>query len=84
MREGRSGGGISYGYALVPGDVGARSINEAQAEVVRRIFGAYAGGAVRGPSPACSIGKASPAHTVANGVTRPYAVPCCGVRSLEQ
>ena len=47
VREGRSGGGISYGYALVAGDVGARRIHEAEAEVTRRIFSDYAGG--RGP-----------------------------------
>jgi DNA invertase Pin-like site-specific DNA recombinase len=44
VRDGRSGGGISYGYALVPGDVGARAINAAEAEVVRRIFRDYAAG----------------------------------------
>jgi DNA invertase Pin-like site-specific DNA recombinase len=41
VREGRSGGGISYGYALVAGDVGARRINPAEADVVRRIFRDY-------------------------------------------
>ena len=44
VREGRSGGGISYGYAVVPGDVGTRRVVEAEAEVVRRIFRDYAGG----------------------------------------
>ena len=42
VREGRSGGGICYGYDLVPGDVGARRINAAEAAVVRRIFHDYA------------------------------------------
>lgn len=44
MREGRSGGGICYGYDLVPGDVGARRIDPAEADVVRRIFRDYAAG----------------------------------------
>ena len=44
VREGRSGGGISYGYALVAGDVGARKVHDAEAEVVRRIFSDYAAG----------------------------------------
>ena len=44
VRDGRSGGGISYGYTVVHGDVGARLINAAEAEVVRRIFRDYAAG----------------------------------------
>jgi len=42
IREGRSGGGISYAYDLVPGEIGARRINAAEAVIVRRIFGDYA------------------------------------------
>jgi site-specific DNA recombinase len=51
VRQGRSGGGLSYGYDVVRehdvrGDpvYGARRINEAEAAVVRRIFKAFAGG----------------------------------------
>ena len=44
VRDGRSGGGISYGYTVVQGDVGARLINAAEAEVVRRVFREYAAG----------------------------------------
>jgi len=41
VRAGKSGGGRCYGYALVPGDIGARTIVEAEAETVRRIFRLY-------------------------------------------
>lgn len=41
---GQSGGGNSYGYALVPGQVGARVIDDSQAAIVRRIFAEYAAG----------------------------------------
>ncbi len=48
---GRSGGGLTYGYDVVRAprgdgsvDVGGRSINEAEASVVRRIFESYATG----------------------------------------
>jgi site-specific DNA recombinase len=44
VRGGMSGGGICYGYDLVPGQTGARRINEAEAEVVVRIFEEYATG----------------------------------------
>ena len=43
-REGRSPGGLAYGYEPVPGDIGARRIVEAEAEVVRRIFDEYRSG----------------------------------------
>ena len=46
-RAGRVPGGIAYGYAVAPGDdsgAGARSIDEAEAAVVRRIFRDYAAG----------------------------------------
>ncbi len=51
VEAGRSGGGLTYGYAVVRTqrpdgtfDVGGRRINEAEAAVVRRIFEAYAAG----------------------------------------
>lgn len=44
VRAGRSGGGICFGYSLVPGDIGARHVNEAEANVIRRIFEEFAGG----------------------------------------
>jgi site-specific DNA recombinase len=44
VRAGMSGGGICYGYDLIPGQTGARKINEAEAGVVVRIFEAYAAG----------------------------------------
>ena len=47
VRSGMSGGGISYGYDLVPGKPGARKINHAQASIVVRIFEEYAAGRSR-------------------------------------
>jgi site-specific DNA recombinase len=44
VRSGMSGGGLCYGYDLVPGQTGARRIDQAEAAVVRRIFEAYAAG----------------------------------------
>jgi site-specific DNA recombinase len=44
VRSGMSGGGLCYGYDLVPGQTGARRIDEAEAGIVRRIFEAYAAG----------------------------------------
>jgi site-specific DNA recombinase len=51
VREGRSGGGLCYGYDVVPeigADgkpvAGARRINEAEAAVVQRIFADFAAG----------------------------------------
>jgi site-specific DNA recombinase len=44
VRSGMSGGGICYGYDLVPGQTGARRINEAESPVVIRIFEEYAAG----------------------------------------
>ena len=51
VREGRSGGGLCYGYNVVRqfdgrGEPvhGGRTINEAEAIIVRRIFGAFASG----------------------------------------
>jgi len=52
VRQGRSGGGVSYGYRIVRGPIdrhgeferGLREIDPTQAEVVRRIFRDYAAG----------------------------------------
>ena len=45
VRQGRSGGGLCYGYDVVPGDErGERKVNPAEAAVVRRIFRDYAAG----------------------------------------
>src|SRR4051794_31702765 len=44
VRAGRSGGGICYGYDLVPGEPGARRVNQAEAATIRRIFRDYAAG----------------------------------------
>jgi site-specific DNA recombinase len=44
VRSGMSGGGICYGYELIPGQTGARKINETEAAVVVRIFEEYAAG----------------------------------------
>jgi len=44
VRSGMSGGGLCYGYDLVPGQTGARGIDQAEAAIVRRIFEAYAAG----------------------------------------
>src|SRR5882724_2696605 len=43
-REGRIAGDTSYGYDLVPGKPGERTINDQEAAVVRRIFTEYANG----------------------------------------
>ena len=43
-KDGRSPGGLAYGYEPVPGDTGGRRIIEAEAEVVRRIFAEYLAG----------------------------------------
>ena len=39
-----SAGGICYGYDLIPGQTGARKINQVEAAVVVRIFEEYAAG----------------------------------------
>ena len=44
VADGRSAGGVCYGYDLVLGRPGERTINEEQASVVRRIFRMYLGG----------------------------------------
>ena len=42
--QGLSGGGVCYGYDLVPGETGVRRINAAEAKVVHTIFRNYAAG----------------------------------------
>jgi site-specific DNA recombinase len=53
VSEGRAGGGLTYGYDVLPADIvagarkprrGGRAINEEQATVVRRIFAEYVAG----------------------------------------
>ncbi|QGM99858.1 recombinase family protein [Methylocystis parvus] len=44
IREGRHAGGRAYGYCPVPGRRGELEIVEEEAEIVRRIFAAYAAG----------------------------------------
>ncbi|MDY6960286.1 MAG: recombinase family protein [Pseudomonadota bacterium] len=43
-RDGLVAGGLAYGYAPVPGKPGERTIVEAEAEIVRRIFREFAAG----------------------------------------
>jgi site-specific DNA recombinase len=42
--QGLSGGGLCYGYDVIPGETGVRRINESEAKVVRAIFRDYAAG----------------------------------------
>jgi site-specific DNA recombinase len=42
--QGLPGGGICYGYDLVPGETGTRRINASEANVVKRIFRDYSAG----------------------------------------
>lgn len=44
VHAGATAGGRSYGYDLVPGQTGQLVINDAEADVVRQIFDAYAAG----------------------------------------
>jgi site-specific DNA recombinase len=44
VRSGMSGGGICYGYDLVPGQPGALRLNQAEAAIVLRILEEYAAG----------------------------------------
>ena len=44
IRSGKRAGGMAYGYRPVPGQPGQSTIHEAEAEIVRRIFRAYATG----------------------------------------
>ncbi len=67
MREGRSGGGLCYGFRVVRGPVGRdgeperglREIDPVQASVVQRIFREFAGGHSRSPSHASSTRRGS-------------------------
>jgi site-specific DNA recombinase len=45
IRDGRAAGGLTYGYRPVAGRPGERDIVAHEADVVRRIFALYAGGA---------------------------------------
>lgn len=45
VRDGQVQAGLAYGYAAVPGQSGARTIVEAEAAIVRRIFAEFADGA---------------------------------------
>ncbi len=42
--QGLSGGGLCYGYDVLPGETGVRRINESEARIVRTIFRDYAAG----------------------------------------
>lgn len=42
--QGLNAGGLTFGYAPVPGDKGKRQIVECEAEIVRRIFAEYVAG----------------------------------------
>jgi hypothetical protein len=44
VREGRRAGGLPYGYAPVPGRPGELTIEDAQADIVRRIFDEFLAG----------------------------------------
>lgn len=44
VRQGLAGGGLTYGYAPVPGALGRRQIVAEEADVVRRIFADYVAG----------------------------------------
>ena len=44
VREGLAGGGLTYGYAPVAGERGKRTIVEAEAAIVQRIFAEYVAG----------------------------------------
>jgi site-specific DNA recombinase len=42
--QGLSGGGVCYGYDLVPGETGSRRVNASEARVVKDVFRDYAAG----------------------------------------
>ncbi|MGX1168485.1 site-specific DNA recombinase [Bradyrhizobium sp. USDA 372] len=44
VKQGLAGGGLTYGYAAVPGRSGERVVVEAEAQVIRRIFQEYVDG----------------------------------------
>ncbi len=45
VKRGLAGGGLTYGYAPVPGEPGKRVIVETEAAIVRRVMAEYLGGA---------------------------------------
>ena len=71
--QGLSGGGICYGYDLVPGETGVRRINESEAKVIRAIFRDFAAGQAPVRSPKSSIRRGSLARPAGLGGTRPFA-----------
>jgi len=78
VREGRSGGGLCYGYDVVRehdtrGELvhGGRQVIEAEAEIVRRIFNQFAGGKSPAGSPSTSTRPEFPARRVPSGDRRP-------------
>ncbi|WP_440265173.1 recombinase family protein [Bradyrhizobium ottawaense] len=44
VKQGLAGGGLTYGYAAIPGRSGERVVVEAEAQVIRRIFQEYVDG----------------------------------------
>ena len=78
VEQGKSGGGLCYGYDVVKrtdakGEPirGERKINEAEAEIVRRIFREFTAASVPAPWRAGSTTKASPARPGRSGPTPP-------------
>lgn len=61
--QGLNAGGLTYGYAAVPGDPGRREIVETEAEIVRQIFRDY----VSGGTPRCRTPAESRASSAAEG-----------------
>ena len=81
VEKGKAGGGLCYGYDVVKrldsaGEPvrGERTINETEAEVVRRVFHDFANGVSPAPSPSASMRMASPAPAASSGTERRCAV----------
>ncbi len=80
VEKGKSGGGLCYGYDVVK-DIsaagepirGERTINEAEAEIVRRVFREFAAGISRARSRDDSTTRAFPVPTAPCGPTPPCA-----------
>ena len=53
IEGGKSAGGLSYGYRLVPGQLGDREIDSGEATTVRRIFSLFAAG--QSPKAICKL-----------------------------
>jgi len=72
VRAGRIPGGRCYGYDVVRDgeERGRRTVNPAEAAIVRRIFAEYVEGRSPSPSSRSSIAKASPHRAVAPGTHR--------------